>query len=143
MDRKSRRSILARCEKADKELERIKTLAAARGLDGALDLSSIRIRCPLLSEDMRCLLYRVRPLTCRLYGIPTGANGRIMVCPRSGFERTGHYPAFDLGAAQRLLYGMSLSLPGLGPEAPEKAKLLITVSKALSTPLEDLLAGRL
>ena len=36
-----------------------------------------RIRCPLLTDKNECALYEFRPITCRVYGIPTviGGNG--------------------------------------------------------------------
>lgn len=145
LERKKRRAILARCVKSDQQLDRIrKKMAEAEGGTeaGEVDLSFVRIRCPLLSDDHLCDLYFARPITCRVYGIPTSSGGKAMVCPKSGFEKGGAYPAFDLREAQRVLYDLSVRLLAL-QSAGEKASLLVSVSKALTTPLENLMAGQL
>lgn len=145
LDRKKRRAVLNRCAKSERQIERLgKEMSVASGKTGAgeLDLSTIRIKCPLLSDEHLCELYSARPITCRVYGIPTSSGGKAMVCPKAGFEKGYGYPAFDLGEAQRVLYDLSVRLLSL-KSAGEKASLLISVSKALATPLEDLMAGRL
>jgi len=145
LDRKRRRAILNRCAKSEREIARLgKKMTGTSGEAGAgeVDLSTIRIKCPLLSDDHLCELYSARPITCRVYGIPTSSGGKAMVCPKAGFEKGYGYPAFDLGEAQRVLYDLSVRLLAL-KSARETASLLISVSKALATPLEDLMAGRL
>jgi Fe-S-cluster containining protein len=144
LDRGLRRLVLSRCERAEKALERVfrgsKDSGIGRG--AGIDLSSVRVRCPLLSGEQTCSLYEARPITCRVYGIPTTVGDRAVVCPLSGFEKGVAYPTFELGAVHRRLYNLSLRLLGSDPAGPQKAGLLISMSKALSTPLEDLLAGR-
>ncbi|RJR26436.1 MAG: hypothetical protein C4582_01735 [Desulfobacteraceae bacterium] len=147
LDRKTRRPALTRCSKADRELEKLQKKFIednSAGHDKGIDLSLVRIRCPLLSDDLSCDLYTYRPITCRVYGIPTSADGNSRVCPRSGFDEGSRYTTFDLGAAERILYGLSRRMLGSSPHGDvEKSGLLVSVSKAIKTPLEDLIAGRL
>lgn len=142
LDRRLRRSVLSRCERAEKELENALQGGKDQGGAAGIDLSSVRARCPLLSGDLTCCLYEARPITCRVYGIPTRMGESAVVCPVSGFEKGGTYPTFDLGAVQHRLYTLSVRLLGPEPAGPQKAGLLISMSKALSTSLEDLLSGR-
>ena len=93
----------------------------------------------LLNEERECVLYTVRPITCRIYGVPTKVRGKARVCGLSGFEQGVSYPAFDLDGVFRDLYDMSRELVEKeGGEEPERAGLLVSVSKALTTPLESL-----
>jgi Fe-S-cluster containining protein len=57
-----------------------------------LEMAAERSRCPLLNEENRCDLYAFRPVTCRLYGIPTSINGRGHTCGLSGFKEGVSYP---------------------------------------------------
>ena len=50
------------------------------------EAARIKCRCPLLGDDDRCLLYQARPITCRLYGVPTAIAGqgyRLQASPPS------------------------------------------------------------
>lgn len=47
--------------------------------------AQIKLRCPLLGQDDRCLLYAARPITCRVYGVPTAIAGQGHVCGFSAF----------------------------------------------------------
>ena len=40
------------------------------------ELAEKRVRCPLLNDESACDLYKYRPITCRLYGIPTSIAGK-------------------------------------------------------------------
>ncbi len=145
LDRKRRRAILARCAKSDLQLDRLRRKMAGAGSGTQakeVDLSLMRIRCPLLSEDQLCDLYSARPITCRVYGIPTSSGGKGMVCPKSGFEKGHDYPAFDLGEAQSVLHDLSYKLLDRR-SAGGKASFLISVSKALGTSFENLISGEL
>ncbi|MFP3928570.1 MAG: hypothetical protein ACLFUP_06665 [Desulfobacteraceae bacterium] len=134
---------ILRCSRADQELDAIQrrlqeTQGASEG--GHELLSSERVRCPLLNEDRECILYNHRPITCRVYGIPVKVEGKARVCHLAGFEPGGTYPAFDLDGFYRDLYDMSKELvEKAGGEDPSRAGLLISVSKAITSPLEALI----
>jgi hypothetical protein len=75
-----------------------------------------------------------------VYGIPTTVHGKARVCGKSGFQAGESYRAFDLDGVYRSLYGLSLELlRDSGKEDPEKASLLISLSKVITTPLELLI----
>jgi len=147
LGRKERRAALVRGAKADRDLARMEDRLRESAGDkdtGPDSLARERIRCPLLNDGHECILYTHRPVTCRVYGIPTSIQGRSRVCGMSGFGDGGSYPAFDLDAAFRELFAMSRELLlSAGSDDTESASLLISVSKAVSTPLEDLARGNL
>ena len=131
---------LLRCAKADRDLARVQQKLRERGEGGEDPLALGRVRCPLLNEERDCVLYAARPITCRIYGVPTKVQGKARVCRLSGFEQGVSYPAFDLDGVFRDLYDMSKELvEKAGGEDPERAGLLISVSKILTTPLESLI----
>lgn len=135
--------VLLRCTQADRALSRLQQEMQAPDKEkGKAEdpLASGRIRCPLLNEAKDCELYPQRPITCRIYGVPTQVQGRGRVCRFSGFEAGKTYPTFDLDAVYRDLYDLSKELLDMeGGTDPERAGLLISVSKALTTPLETLI----
>jgi len=143
LSRKKRREALLRAEKADVQLHRLeKTLKEkSRGIAGEAHLlARERIRCPLLDEHEDCMLYPYRPITCRVYGIPTAIHGKARVCRKSGFKEGASYPAFDLDKIYGELHFLSKKmLQGSGKSHLEGAALMISVSKALRTPLMDLI----
>jgi hypothetical protein len=107
-------------------------------------MSRERIPCPLLKENQECILYLHRPITCRVYGIPTKVQGKARVCWKAEFKKDERYSVFDLDGVYRELYSLSTELlKGGGEDSPEKASLLISVSKAITTSLEGLLRQKL
>jgi Fe-S-cluster containining protein len=134
-----------RANKADKDLNRVQKRLEV--YDGDLHmkgyaLAKEKVRCPLLDEDEECILYSHRPITCRVYGIPTAIHGKVHVCPKSDFKREEAYPAFDLDAAYNELYRLSKEMLIRGKaEDSEKASLLISLSKTIKTPLQKIARG--
>jgi hypothetical protein len=106
----------------------------------AYTIARERIRCPLLDEQNECILYHRRPITCRIYGIPTKIQGKARVCGKTGFKDNGPYPTFDLDGAYHDLYTLSRELlMDLGIDPSDRASLLISISKTIRTPLDELL----
>jgi Fe-S-cluster containining protein len=138
-----KRAALLRCEEAEKSLERLQKMLQAHEGDPQMQayiMSRERIPCPLLNENQDCILYPYRPITCRVYGIPTKVQGKARVCWKAEFKKDERYPVFDLDGVYRDLYFLSIELlKSAGKDDPEKASLLISVSKAITTSLEDLL----
>jgi len=102
---------------------------------GHFDLSRARVRCPLLGSDDACILYEYRPITCRLYGIPTSVRGKFHVCDKATFKDGESYPAFDMDAVHRVLYTLSwecLKMTGRGDM--KAASLLVSVPQTILTP---------
>ena len=137
-----KRAALLRCEEAEKSLERLQKMLQAHEGDPQMQayiMSRERIPCPLLNENQDCILYPYRPITCRVYGIPTKVQGKARVCWKAEFKKDERYSVFDLDGVYRDLYFLSTELlKSAGKDDPEKASLLISVSKAITTSLEDL-----
>jgi Fe-S-cluster containining protein len=142
-----KRVALLRCEDAGKSLERLQNMLQEHEGDPQMQayiLSRERIPCPLLNEHQECILYLHRPITCRVYGIPTKIQGKARACWKAEFKEGERYPVFDLDGVYRDLYFLSTELlKAGGQDDPEKASLLISVSKAITTPLQDLLRQEL
>ncbi len=73
------------------------------------EASRVRIACPL-KEMGRCALYEDRPITCRLYGTPEKIRGRVISCPKSGFDPGERYMTVDVDQIQRRLFEYSRDL---------------------------------
>jgi Fe-S-cluster containining protein len=132
-----------RCNEADRALKRLEKLLKSYRDDPNMQVYTMareRIRCPLLDDNLDCILHPFRPITCRVYGIPTKIQGKARVCGRSGFKKGVTYPAFDLDGVYRDLYELSKELlKQSGIIDLEKASLLVSVSKTISTPFEILI----
>ena len=146
LDRKVRREVLSNAEKFEKELQRVEERLQAHEDDPRMKsyaLSKERVRCPLLNQNDECIIYPHRPITCRVYGIPTAIQGQARVCGKAAFESGESYPTFDLDACYKELYQLSKELlVQMGESDMEKASLLISVAKVLKTPLEDIVGER-
>ncbi len=139
-----RKSALKRADEADKELagieKRFREERERSEKTPKHSLSAIRIRCPLLDGKEECILYDSRPLTCRVYGIPTSIHGKAHVCHKSAFKPGEYYPVYNLDEAYQELYYLSRQLLGWeGGKNLDKASLLISVSKCISTPADQLI----
>jgi Fe-S-cluster containining protein len=141
LERKARRSAMLRGKRADRALKKMEKRLQTQYGDCHIpdhSLARERIRCPLLADNEECILYPHRPITCRVYGIPTSIKGKAHVCGKAGFKKGEFYPAFNLDDVQRELFQLSKELL-VGDE--ETASILISVSKAMATPLEDIMQG--
>jgi len=134
---------LWRCNDTERALKRLEIKLKAHETDpqmGARIFATERIRCPLLDENAECILYPYRPITCRVYGTPTKIHGKTHVCGKSGFERGPSYPAFDLDGVYGDLFNLSKELlEDFGEKDLDKASLLISVCKAMRTPVDELI----
>ena len=101
-----------------------------------------RVRCPLLNDEKQCDLYQYRPITCRLYGIPTAINGVGQTCGMSGFEPGKPYPTVHIDIFYRRLYELSLELvKAIRSRHIKMAEMLIPLSMALITDYTDQYLG--
>ncbi len=141
LDRKTRRQASLRADKAEKEMGRIINEAQKGGVEqGSYSLEKAHVRCPLLDEAHECILYPYRPITCRVYGIPTAIQGKAHVCWKAKFEEEKSYPAFNFDEVNKELYHLSGELlQGMGGSDPSKATFLVSVSKAITTQTPDLI----
>ncbi len=97
-------------------------------------MSQERMRCPLLGEDNLCILYASRPITCRIYGIPTATAGKSHICGNTHFEQGGKYPTVNMDQLYAQLQLISAELTAAVKANNVKAcEMIIPVSMALIT----------
>ncbi|MCL1985204.1 MAG: YkgJ family cysteine cluster protein [Betaproteobacteria bacterium] len=98
------------------------------------DAARIRIRCPLLDDENRCQLYKHRPITCRLYGVPAAIAGEAHVCGKNTFNKGQSYPTVALEKIQDRLAAMSREIAQtLGTRFKDLHLVYVPVSMALLT----------
>jgi len=103
-----------------------------------MDIAAERVRCPLLNDDEMCDLYEYRPITCRLYGIPTSIGGRSHTCGKSGFVEGKQYPAVNLDAIQKKLYDISYEfVREIKTKYLKMADMLVPLSMAILTEFDE------
>ncbi len=133
LKRSARRETMRMAHNAIAEMEKAGAAAAAP-VDAVLQAASARIRCPLLSDRGACILYEYRPITCRLYGIPTSIRGMGSTCGKSGFEKGRTYPTVNWDAIHERLFRLSVQLLGLedADERWAEAGKLVSVAMILT-----------
>lgn len=141
---KERVAILEKANRADRKIYKLKRdafRALERGkneVDILGQMAGERVRCPLLNEDNLCDLYEHRPITCRLYGIPTASNGMSHTCGLSGFSEGKPYPTVNLDIIHQTLYAISAELvEALKTKYIKMAEMLVPVSMALLTEYNE------
>lgn len=139
-DGAQRAAILNDADTADRQAARIKRKAfkdsqAGRDSNEILtEIAATSIRCPLLDEHDRCLMYEVRPITCRLYGVPTAIGGKAHTCGKTGFVQGAAYPTVALDKIQQRLNSLSEELAAsMGTSYTRLATMYVPVSTALLT----------
>lgn len=106
------------------------------------DLATKKIRCPLLNEDDRCDLYEFRPITCRLYGIPSSIGGVGHTCGKSGFKEGINYPTVNIEAIHKRLFEISDDLTKyINSKYVKLSELLMPVSMAILTEFDKEFLG--
>lgn len=145
-----RSAILEKADKADRAIHKIKRQAfkaEKAGQEPGVILENLgreKIRCPLLIADTsgqgaeRCALYVRRPLTCRLYGIPTAIGGQGHTCSLSGFDPGKHYPTVKMEGVYARLASLSLELARLAESGYSQIHtVLVPVSMAILTSYDE------
>ena len=137
---KERERLIERSNRADRKIHKIKRKAykeKAAGKNEAdilTDLAGERIRCPLLNDKEMCDLYEHRPITCRLYGIPTSIGGVGYTCGKSGFVEGKQYPTVNLDLIQKKLYDITAEfVHRIKSRHGKMADMLVPVSMAMLT----------
>ena len=106
--------VLEDANKADRKIYQLKR-KAFKAVDGGekseeqvlLEMATERVRCPVLNKENQCDLYMYRPVTCRLYGIPTAIAGHGHTCGLSAFEAGESYPTVNLDSVHSKLHELS------------------------------------
>ena len=108
----------------------------------AMKAAKARIRCPLLDSNDQCVLYDYRPITCRLYGIPTAIGGKGHVCGQSNFAAGASYPTVHLDKIQERLDRLSVEIRDrVQSRFKELHEVFVPVSMALLTNYDDAYLG--
>ena len=103
-----------------------------------LEMAAERIRCPLLNNDNQCDLYASRPVTCRLYGIPTAIGGQGHTCGLSAFKTGDAYPTVNLDAVHAKLHELSCEIIEVLQSTHVKmGDVLMPLSMALLTVFDE------
>jgi Fe-S-cluster containining protein len=111
-----RSAILEKALAADRKVHTIKRNAfkaeqAGQPVNAILEaMAKERVRCPLLGDDDRCVLYAQRPVTCRIYGVPTAIGGKGHVCGKAAFLPGQQYPTVNLDRIHERLAQLSQEL---------------------------------
>lgn len=102
------------------------------------ELAMERIRCPLLNDRDRCDMYDYRPITCRLYGIPTAIGGKGHTCGLSDFKPGEPYPTVNLDVIQQQLFRLSGDLvQEIQSRFVKMGDMMVPLSMALLTVYDD------
>jgi Fe-S-cluster containining protein len=143
-----RSAILDEADKADRQAARIKRRMFKESRVGKAnnailaEAAALRLRCPLLGGDERCRLYDARPVTCRLYGVPTTIGGVSRSCGKTGFAPGRAYPSVALDKIQQRLAGLSSEMAAaMGSAYTRLATLYVPVSSALLTAYDAAYLG--
>lgn len=145
LNRKDRRPIIRRAEKADRKFYQIKrNLQKMYVKEGKppeevfLHLARERVQCPLLNNQKLCDLYDRRPITCRVYGIPTSIGGTSHTCEKSEFKEGTSYPTVNLDNINDRLFELSKDLlEGIGLNGSKLSMSLVPVSTALMETFDE------
>jgi Fe-S-cluster containining protein len=145
LTRKERRPIIRRAEKTDRKYYQIKQKLQKMYIDKGKppeevfhQLAQERVRCPLLNDEDLCDLYLWRPITCRVYGIPTSIGGKTHTCEMSGFKEGIAYPTVNLDKMNDRLFELSEDLvKEIGATRSKIHMGLVPVSAALTTDYDE------
>ena len=145
LTKEKQEQILERVGRADRKFYQLKrkvhkmmTQEGARQEEVLSRLAEERVRCPFLNEKDLCDLYEHRPLTCRVYGLPTAIQGRACTCGQSGFKTGVSYPTVNMDRLhQRLLVLSRELLEEIQAADPQKAIELVPLSTALLTDYDE------
>ncbi len=132
--------LLDRANSADRKTYKIKKKAYKLLKEGCKDedilerMAAETVRCALLDEKDLCELYDFRPITCRLYGVPTAIGGKGHTCGLSGFTEGEAYPTANLDRVQTGLLALSKALVAdLKSKYATLGEILVPLSGALLT----------
>ena len=141
-------TLLERANKSDRVIHKLKRDATKALNSGATEsellakMAEYRVPCPLLNASNLCDLYAHRPITCRLYGVPTAIGGQGHTCGLSAFEPGKAYPTVNLDAIQNRLFEISNDLvAALGSRHVKMGGMVVPLSMALLTIYDEAYLG--
>lgn len=145
---KEKNDLIQIADKTDRALTKMKRDAYKEVKNGASQLEIVgkmsqeRVRCPLLGEDNLCMMYDKRPITCRVYGIPTSTEGVSHICGRTNFVQGQPYPTLNMDKIYTQLQLLSAELiKDIKSENIKMHEMLIPVSMAIVTDFNETYLG--
>ena len=140
-EREKRLRIANEIDRKTYKLKRNAYKALAAGKDETeilLEMATHRVRCPLLNDESTCDLYAYRPITCRIYGIPTSIGGKSHTCGLTGFEEGCAYPTVNIDVLQKKLYDLSDAVvQSIRSRYTRMSEMLVPLSMALLTDYDE------
>lgn len=141
-------ALLEKANRADRTVYKIKRDARKRLEKGHVEedllvsLAAERVRCPLLNSRNQCGLYENRPITCRLYGVPSEIGGVTHSCGQSGFIKGKSYPTVHMTKMNQQLFALAAALVSeIESKYVQLSGLVMPVSAALLTDFDDAFLG--
>ncbi|OQY12641.1 MAG: hypothetical protein B6I31_02835 [Desulfobacteraceae bacterium 4572_19] len=130
--------ILDAANMADRKIHRLKKAAYAEFKKDKNEVKVLgkmaqeRVRCPFLNEKDMCAMYEDRPLTCRLYGIPTSSGGISHTCGKTGFTQGDKYPTVNMDILYKQMYIISEELvQDIKSKHTKMADMIVPLSMAI------------
>jgi Fe-S-cluster containining protein len=148
VDEQQQKGILEKAEKVDRQIHVIKRKAFKASQSGRdqneimVDIAREKIGCPLLNEDNQCILYEHRPITCRIYGLPTAIGEKSYTCGKTNFEEGVTYPTIRIDQIHERLLALSKEWTlKIGTRFDKLHEVLVPLSMALITDYNDVYLG--
>ncbi len=136
--------ILEEADRIDRQIYKIKRWAFRERQKGVAEdkileeIGKKRIKCPLLSENNKCILYEFRPITCRVYGLPLAISGDVKICSKSGFVPGQKYETVIIDKINSRLFQLSTELVQCIPTRYTALnEVLVPLSMALLTDYNE------
>lgn len=143
-----RSEIMQRADKADRQIHKLKRKVYKATQEGRpaeevlLEVSKARVRCPMLGDDNLCAMYEFRPITCRLYGVPTSIAGEAHTCNQAGFKGGEKYPTVNMDIVIDRLINIGQDIQkGVDSRFKELGNMLLPLSMALVTEYTEAYLG--
>ena len=141
---KAKSDLIEVADKTDRVLTKMKRNAYKEIKKGSNELEIVgkmsqeRVRCPLLGGDNLCVMYENRPITCRVYGIPTSTAGVSHICGRTNFIQGQPYPTLNMDKIYTQLQLFSAQLvKDIKSSNIKMHEMLIPVSMAVVTKFDE------
>lgn len=140
----ARSTIMERADSADRQIHKLKRKVYKASQEGRpateilMEVSKARVRCPMLDDNDLCSIYEHRPITCRLYGVPTSIGGEAHTCNLSGFKGGEKYPTVNMDIVIDKLIGIGKDLQkGIDSRYKELGEMLLPLSMAIVTEYDE------
>ncbi len=139
-----RSKVMERADQADRQIHKLKRKVYKASQEGRpateilMEVSKARVRCPMLGDDDLCAIYENRPITCRLYGVPTSIGGEAHTCNQAGFKGGEKYPTVNMDIVIDKLIAIGRDMQkGIGSRYKELGDMLVPLSMALVTDYDE------